>query len=200
MLDFPRWKVVLVLMTTVIGLLFSLPSVTGGALNGLLPERLATTKINLGLDLAGGSHLLLEADIRDVAKQRFERMEESVRTEMRRADPRVEIGDISTTGGELSFFVRDARQVDSAVEHVRTLTTGIGVTGQRDWNVAVRDTNRIVMTPTAAGLDKEVNNAMDTAREVVLKRIDPEGTKEVTVVRQGPDRILVQVPGLPALP
>jgi preprotein translocase subunit SecD len=37
---------------------------------------------------------------------------------------------------------------------------------------------------------------MDTAREVVYNRVDPEGTKEVTVIRQGADRILVQVPGL----
>lgn len=196
MLDFPRWKVWLTIATMVIGVAFALPSVLPPSVTRYLPAKFADTKINLGLDLAGGSHLLLEADVRDVAKQRMERMEESVRTEMRRADPRIEIGDISTTGGELSFFVRDPRQVDAAVDHARGLTTGIGVTGQRDWNVAVRDSNRVVMTPTAAGLDKEVNNAMDTAREVVLKRIDPEGTKEVTVVRQGPDRILVQVPGL----
>jgi preprotein translocase subunit SecD len=196
MLDFPRWKVWLTIATMVVGVAFALPSILPPSVTRYLPARYADSKINLGLDLAGGSHLLLEADVRDVAKQSVEQMEEGVRTEMRRADPRIEIGDISTTGGELSFFVRDPRQIDAAVEHARGLTTGIGVTGQRDWNVAVRDTNRIVMTPTAAGLEKKVNDAMNTAREVVLKRIDPEGTKEVTVVRQGPDRILVQVPGL----
>ncbi|MFO1239107.1 MAG: protein translocase subunit SecD [Sphingomonadaceae bacterium] len=196
MLDFPRWKVWLTIVTMVVGVAFALPSILPPSVTRYLPEKLANTKINLGLDLAGGSHLLLEADVRDVAKQRMEQMEEGVRTEMRRADPRIEIGDISTAGGELSFFVRDPRQVDAAVEATRRLTTGIGVTGQRDWNVAVRDTNRVVMTPTAAGLDKKINDAMNTAREVVLKRIDPEGTKETTVVRQGPDRILVQVPGL----
>ncbi len=196
MLDFPRWKVVLVLVTTFVGLLFSLPSVTGSSLSGILPEKFAATKINLGLDLAGGSHLLLEADIKDVAKQRLERMEESVRTEMRRADPKIDIGDISTAGGELAFFVRNPTQVDTAVDLVRNLTNGIGVTGQRDWQVAVRDSIRIVMTPTDAGLKEEVNKALDTARTVVAKRIDPDGTREVTVVRQGADRILVQVPGL----
>ncbi len=196
MLDFPRWKVWLTIATMVVGVAFALPSILPPSVTRYLPARYADSKINLGLDLAGGSHLLLEADVRDVAKQSVEQMEEGVRTEMRRADPRIEIGDISTTGGELSFFVRDPRQIDAAVEHARGLTAGIGVTGQRDWNVAVRDTNRIVMTPTAAGLEKKVNDAMNTAREVVLKRIDPEGTKEVTVVRQGPDRILVQVPGL----
>ena len=196
MLDFPRWKVVLVLTTIVVGLLLAVPSLGGASVARYLPERFAATKINLGLDLAGGSHLLLEADIRDVAKQRLERMEESVRTEMRRADPKIEIGDISTAGGELSFFIRNATQVDAAVELARNLTNGIGVTGQRDWQVAVRDSIRIVMTPTQAGLDEEVNKALDTARTVVAKRIDPDGTREVTVIRQGANRILVQVPGL----
>ena len=196
MLDFPRWKVVLVVVTTAIGLLCALPSISGSSLGRFLPERFASTRINLGLDLAGGSHLLLEADVRDVAKQRLEQMEENVRTEMRRADPKIEIGDISTAGGELAFLVRNPGQVDAAVDLIRNLTNGIGVTGERDWQVAVRDSIRIVMTPTLSGLKAKVNETLDTARSVVAKRIDPDGTKEVTVIRQGADRILVQVPGL----
>ena len=195
MLDFPRWKVWLVLAVTIIGIGLSLPSILPSSITSYFPDRFRTTKINLGLDLAGGSHLLLEADTADVAKQRIERMEENVRTEMRRNDPRIEIGDISTSGGELSFFVRDIKQLDAAVDDVRNLTNPVGI-GQRDWNVAVRDTNRIVMSPTDAGLSDEINKAMDTARTVVAKRIDPDGTKEVTVIRQGASRILVQVPGL----
>lgn len=195
-LDFPRWKIWLVLIVTLVGVLLSIPSILPPQWRQALPQRIQQVKINLGLDLAGGSHLLLEADTRDVAKQRMERMEEAVRTEMRRAKPRIEIGDISIQGGVLSFMVRDRAQVDAAVEIARGLTNGIGVTGQRDWNVAVRDSSLIVMTPTQAGLAQEVDNALDTAREVVAKRIDPEGTKEVTVIRQGANRILVQVPGL----
>ncbi|MFX8114375.1 hypothetical protein ABTL09_19325, partial [Acinetobacter baumannii] len=91
--------------------------------------------VNLGLDLSGGSHLMLEADTTDLAKQNLIRMEELVRTEMRRADPPIAIGDISTTGGRLSFFVRDGARVDAAVERLRTLTQPSGMTGQRDWNV-----------------------------------------------------------------
>jgi len=147
MLDFPRWKVLSISLSLLLGVLLAIPS--------LLPERVTATwpsflapRINLGLDLAGGSHLLLEADIADVAKQRLEAMEEQVRGEMRRADPRIDIGDISTLGGRLSFFVRDSRQLDAAVDRARTLTTAVGVTGQRDWNVAVVDSTRIVMTPS----------------------------------------------------
>jgi preprotein translocase subunit SecD len=196
MLDFPRWKVWAVILTTTIGILFALPSILPPAATAWMPERFAATRINLGLDLAGGSELLLEADTNDVAKQRMEKMEELVRTDMRRGDPRIEIGDISTAGGILSFMPRDTAQVDEARERAYNLTNGVGVTGQRDWSVEIRDSTRIVMTPTAAGLSDEINKAMETARSVVARRIDPDGTREVSVTRQGANRIQVQVPGL----
>ncbi|MFD1613125.1 protein translocase subunit SecD [Sphingomonas tabacisoli] len=191
MLDFPRWKVAGTICLLLIGILLAVPS--------FVPERLMPFKaprINLGLDLSGGSHLLLEADATSLQKQRLEQMEETIRTEMRRAEPRIEIGDISSTGGQLNFFVRDVTKVDQAVELARKQTTGIGVTGQRDWDVRVVDTNRIVMTPTEAGKNDAVAKAMEVATEVVRKRIDQLGTKEPTIIRQGATRIVVQVPGL----
>ena len=196
MLDFPRWKVWLVIATCVVGILLAVPSVAPG-LAPYLPAAWSKTKINLGLDLAGGSHLLFEADTGDVAKQRIERMDENIHTEMRRNEPKIEIGDISTTGGALSFFVRNTAQIDAAVDRVRNLTAPIGVTGLRDWNVAVLDGARIVMTPTEAGLNDEIDKAIKTAVSVIRNRVDPDGTKEVTVISQGASRILVQVPGEP---
>jgi len=193
MLDFPRWKVWLVIISITVGVLAAVPS--------LVPERhwpswLPAPRINLGLDLSGGSHILLEADTRDVLVQRLGQMEETIRTEMRRGDPRIAIGDISTAGGRLNFFVRDVTQVDQAVERVRALTTGVGVTGQRDWNVQVVDTNRVIVTPTEAGQADAIDKAMEVATEVVRKRIDELGTREPTIIRQGRARIVVQVPGL----
>jgi preprotein translocase subunit SecD len=82
------------------------------------------------------------------------------------------------------------------VERARGQTQAIGVTGQRDWDVRVVDSTRIVMTPTEAGLKDAVDKAMQTATEVVRKRIDELGTREPTIVREGSERILVQVPGL----
>jgi preprotein translocase subunit SecD len=196
MLDFPRWKFWLVIASCVIGVLCAVPSLMTEKARQSLPGFWQAIHINLGLDLSGGSHLLLEADVRDVEKVRLERMEESIRTEMRRGTPKIEIGDISIANNQLSFVVRDLTQLDAAVERARAQTNGIGVTGQRDWTVEARDSVRIEMKPTAAGLASEIDAAMETARSVVAKRIDPEGTKEVTVVRQGSERILVQVPGV----
>lgn len=196
MLDFPRWKFWLVIVATVMGIIAAVPSMLPEATRDQLPGWLKNTHINLGLDLSGGSHLLLEADTADVRKQQIERMEETIRTEMRRASPKIEISDISTANGALSFMPRNPAQLDQAVDVARQQTNGIGIGGQRDWTVAVRDSTRIVMTPTEAGVNYEIDSALETARNVVAKRIDPEGTKEITVVRQGSDRILVQVPGL----
>jgi preprotein translocase subunit SecD len=137
----------------------------------------------------------MEADAADAAKQRLQAMEDTVTTEMRRS-PRVEVGDISTAGGRVSFMVRDPRQLDTAVERLRAVTQPVGLTGSRDWDVQVVDATRVVLTPTASGSTRALKDAMTVARDVVRRRIDPQGTKEVTVINQGERRILVQVPGV----
>jgi preprotein translocase subunit SecD len=195
MLDFPRWKVWGTTLLCLLGILFAIPSFFPEKQVQAWPSFIPKTQINLGLDLAGGSHLLLEADTSGVAAQRIEQMEETIRVGARREGTPLDIGDLSTSGGRLVFTVRNPAQVDAAVDFARRQTQPIGL-GPRDWDVGVIDQNRIVMTPTQAGVAQALDNAMKTAREVVYNRIDPEGTKEVTVIRQGADRILVQVPGL----
>src|SRR5690242_1345003 len=196
MLDFPRWKVWLVSLVVAAGILLSIPSLLAGTpYANAWPKWLPQYRISLGLDLAGGSHLLLEADARDAQKQRLQGMEDSVSTELRR-DPRIEVGDISTAGGRLSFLVRDPTQVDAAVERMRTLTKPVALTGNRDWDVQVVDSTRVVLTPTADGTARALKDAMGVARDVVRRRIDPGGTKEITVVTEGGNRILVEVPGV----
>jgi len=195
MLDFPRWKVLWILFVLAVGVGLAIPSLIPEATIDQLGLQ-KMPRINLGLDLSGGSRLLLEAETSDIAKQRLQQMEESVRTEMRRQIPQIDIGDISTAGGRLSFFVRDVARLDAAVERIRTLTQPVGLGGQRDWNVQVVDSSRIVLTPTTSGLSTATNSAMDVATEIVRKRIDALGTREPSIVRQGSNRIDVQVPGL----
>ncbi|MGE5721024.1 MAG: protein translocase subunit SecD [Sphingomonadales bacterium] len=195
MLDFPRWKVLSICLALALGVLLSIPSLMGEANANRLGLG-SLPRINLGLDLSGGSHILLEADTADVAKTRLAAMEDTIRSEMRRSDPSIDIGEVSTTNGVLSFFVRNAAQVDAAVEKARAQTTGVGSTGARDWDVSVVDSNRVVMRPTKQGIDTFIDEAMKGAVDVVRKRIDALGTREPTIVRQGSDRILVEVPGV----
>ncbi len=196
MLDFPRWKVLGIWAVVALGILFAIPSMLPASAHKYWPSWLPQSEINLGLDLAGGSHLLLEADAQDLMKQRMQRMEDTVATEMRRGNPAIAISDVSTSGGRVTFAVDNPTQADAAVERMRTVTQPVGLTGTRDWDVAVVDLNRVVLTPTSAGTAQAMRNAMTVARDVVRRRIDPQGTKEITVVTQGQDRILVQVPGV----
>jgi preprotein translocase subunit SecD len=196
MLEFPRWKVWLIAIVIGLGVFLSIPSLIAGTpLGASWPKWMPQYKISLGLDLAGGSHLLLEADAQDAQKQRLQAMEDEVSTELRR-DPQIDIGDISTAGGRLSFMVRDPRQVDAAVDRMRNLTKPLALTGNRDWDVQVVDSTRIVMTPTPGGSAQALKDAMGVARDVVRRRIDPSGTKEITVITEGGNRILVEVPGV----
>jgi len=196
MLDFPRWKIWWISLLLITGILLAIPSLVPESQVARWPNWIPAPRVNLGLDLAGGSHILLEADTADLAKQELAKMAETVRTEMRRADTPIDIGDISTSDGRLAFYVRNIAQLDAAVEKARTLTTAVGVTGQRDWNVAVVNSSQVVMTQTPTGLEAAIEAAMKGATEVVRKRIDALGTREPTILQQGKDRILVQVPGL----
>jgi preprotein translocase subunit SecD len=196
MFDFPRWKVWLVTLTVLAGILLAIPSVLPKDQVSRWPAWLPSARINLGLDIAGGSQLLLEADLADATKQRLQAKEEEVTTELRRGEPRIQIGDVSTAGGKLSFVVRDPTQLDAAFERMRTLSQPQGLTGTRDWEVSTLDGNRIVLTPTESGSKQALKDSLTVARDVVRRRIDPGGTKEITVINQGDRRIFVQVPGV----
>lgn len=198
MLDVARWKIWGAALLFLAALLFSLPNFLPGRTLSALPDWFPRKELNLGLDLRGGSHILLEADVADVRKQRLETLEELVRAEMRTAEGgRIGIGDVSLKGGRLSFLVRETNDVDRAVEALRRLSQPVGgLTGARDLDVEVVDGNRIRVTPTEAGLDAQVDTALQQAVEVIRRRIDELGTLEPTIIRQGRDRIVVQVPGL----
>jgi preprotein translocase subunit SecD len=194
MLDFPRWRVWMLNSLMALGVLLAIPSLIPASYLAKLPSWVPVSTINLGLDLAGGSHILLEADGSKLAATRLETLEDSVRSAMRRTDPKIAIDAISRAGGQLSFLVTDPSQVDAAREALLPLI-GNSSSG-RDWNIEVVDGNRMTLTPAGTGEVAALDQAMDTAKTVIDKRINALGTLEPTIIRQGDNRIVVQVPGL----
>ena len=193
MLEFPTWRKVWLWGIALIAILASLPSIFAAA-NAPWPEQLPNPTVNLGLDLAGGSHLLLEANPEDVSAKRLENMEGSVRSALGNPKPGIRIGDVSTRDGELRFMVESPADVDAAREKILPLINGTGLV--QEWDLQVVDETRFVLRQTDDGRDEAVNQAMDAAIEVIRKRIDALGTREPTIIRQGDTRIVVQVPGL----
>ncbi|MFN7399199.1 MAG: protein translocase subunit SecD [Sandaracinobacter sp.] len=198
MLDFPRWKVWAIALTILAGIIFIIPNFLPEEQAAALPKGVPSQQLNLGLDLRGGSHILLEADPADVRKARLETLEEVVRQELRTADGGpIPYMDMSVRDGSVSFTVRNPGDVDRAVETMRAASRPVGqLSAQRDIEVNLADSTRVSVRPTAAGLAAETDAAMAQAVEVIRRRIDELGTREPTIIRQGDSRIVVQVPGL----
>ena len=194
MLDFPLWKKISLWAMTLALAALAIPSLMGAGGLGSAIDMDELPTVNLGLDLAGGSHLLLEGDRDFVAATRLENLEENVRVAMRNAEPRIRIGDISTANGQLSFILDNPSEIDRARDLLEPLIAGQGITAE--WDLQVVDSQRMVLTPTETGLDTALDTAMSGAVEVVRQRIDALGTREPTIIRQGESRIVVQVPGL----
>ncbi len=194
MLDFPRWRVWMLSSLIAVSLLLALPSFLPKAVLDQVPSFIPKEQINLGLDLAGGSHILLEADRAQLERDRLESLEDSARNAMRRADPQIDIDAVSRADGKLSFLVTDSAQIDAARRALEPVVANS--TGGRDWNIEITDGNRITLAPAGAGRTEALNRAMDSAKDVIDRRINALGTLEPTIIRQGEDRIVVQVPGL----
>ena len=198
MLDFPKWKIWAIIGTVLMGFLFAAPNFLSERQAASIPAFLPSKQLSLGLDLRGGSHLMLEATTEDVRKTKLESLEETVRSELRQTDGgAVQFTDLSTANGQLSLVITDPTRLDVAVEALRKVTRPLsGLSGSRDVEVNVVEGNKIVLTETDAGITASIDNAMAQAVEVIRKRIDELGTREPTIVRQGANRIVVQVPGL----
>ncbi|MEO0690232.1 MAG: protein translocase subunit SecD [Pseudomonadota bacterium] len=194
MLDFPLWKRISLWVITLALAALALPSLISATGMVALDDLEEAPQVNLGLDLAGGSHLLLEGSEDFVAANRLDNLEENVRVAMRNAEPRIRISDISTANGSLSFLLDTPANIDRARSAIEPLIAGQGITAE--WELSVIDTQRIVLSPTPSGLANALDTAMNGAVEVVRERIDQLGTREPTIIRQGDQRIVVQVPGL----
>ena len=168
MLEFSKVKIAAILAVLLAGLVFAVPNAFPEQTVAAWPSWAPKQRMNLGLDLRGGSHILLEADTKGLARATLDTIEDNALTELRRAPGgRIEIGDVSNRGGRVSFIVRNVDDVDRAVDLLRQLSTPIGVTGQRNFNVEIVDGNRVLLTPTNAGATQAIESAMVQAVEVI---------------------------------
>src|SRR5215470_2910800 len=186
MLNLPRWQVIGIIAVTALAALFALPNLLPGSVLDALPGWYAQSRINLGLDLRGGAHFLLEADLRSVMNERLTNLSDSVRGQLRK--DQVAYKEINVQGGTSVIVVlRDEAQRAKALEAIRTVDPSLSVSGSGD-------TIRLAYAPQ--DLYRKKKEVIDQSIEILRRRVDETGTIEPTIVRQGDDRILLQVPGI----
>ncbi len=195
MMFLSRWKVAAVVLSVIFGVLFTLPNVLPQHVRDSLPPFLPRQTLNLGLDLQGGSQLLLEVDTDALRAERLTNLVEDVRTQLREAD--IPFAELRQVNGEVTVLINDPAQVNTAVNKLRSSVGAAlaGVPGGRDVAISSSSDGRIRLAFVPEALNAEAAKAVDQSIEIIRRRIDELGTREPTIVRQGVNRILVQAPG-----
>jgi preprotein translocase subunit SecD len=198
MLHFPRWKIALILGVCALGLLAALPNLLPKAALEALPSWLPARPLHLGLDLRGGSHLLLEVDADTIVKERLEAIIDSARGDLRRE--RIAYTDLSVVGQEVVVVVRDAQERERAVQILRgqamQVANSVMGTTAPDLSVQAGADGRIAVQLTEIALKDRRRAAIDQSIEIIRRRIDQTGTSEPVIQREGDLRIVVQLPGV----
>jgi preprotein translocase subunit SecD len=191
MLRFPSWKIALIAVICGIGVIYSLPNLFSRAQMEQMPDWLPHQQISLGLDLQGGSHLLLEVDLDAVIEERMEGLVADVRRSLRTA--RIGYRGLGARGDAVTFVLTEPGATDEATRVLKELDPGT-LTPQLEFTDA--GDGRLEIRLTAAAALEDRDSAVRQSLEIVRRRIDEVGTREPTIQRQGADRILVQVPGV----
>ncbi len=199
MLYFSRWKTVLIWLAVLAGLIFAAPNLFSKTTLNELPDWLPKRQMPLGLDLQGGSHILLQLDRNDLIHDRLETTRDQIRSLLR--DAKIGYTGLTGSGKSVQVRIRDAAQVDAAKKALAQLTEPVtsGVLSGGSVTEAEEsepEPGLLKYTLTDAGIDYRISSALSQSIEVVSRRVNELGTTEPTIQRQGTDRILVQVPGL----
>lgn len=196
MLHFARWKTVVILLVCLFGILINVPNLLP---RSAFPDWFPARQVSLGLDLRGGSYLLLEVDLNTVVRERLDGLVDGARTRLRAANVRYVNLAADAPNRRMGLRVLDTAQVPAAVAALRELANPVQLpTGQSvpDIEVTSAPDGTVTATLTEAGLRAKATAAVEQSIEIVRRRIDETGVAEALIARQGQSRILVTLPGV----
>ena len=199
MLHFTRWKTILIWLIVAGGVLFAAPNLFPQSVLNTLPNWLPKKQLTLGLDLQGGSHILLQLNRNDLVEERLETTRNDIRAALR--DARIGYTGLSGTANSVQVRIRDAADVQKAKDALANLTAPVSAGLFAGGSIVELDFDEpesglLRYTLTDAGINYRMGSALEQSIEVVGRRVNELGTTEPLIQRQGADRILVQVPGL----
>jgi len=196
MLYFQRWKTILIASISALGILFALPNLFSPSQLEALPSWMQK-RMPLGLDLQGGSHLLLQMNTKELRDDLLESIAGDARQALR--EQRIGYSGLGRAGDEVRVTIRDQADVESALETLNGLAEPVSnaILGDSGSNLVVErgEGNTILLRPSDAALDQRISAAASSSLETIRRRVDETGTTEPVIQRQGQDRILLQVPG-----
>ena len=189
MIYIERWKIILITAICALGILYSAPNLLSHDevewLQAHTPSFFPNQTVNLGLDLRGGSHLLLEVATDTVIDERMQGLVDLIRSELRSA--KIGYTDLGLQGSAVHFKLTDPSTSTNAENTLHDM--------DRDLDISATN-GEFSIKMTADKIAERKRAAMDQSIEIVRRRIDETGTREPSIQRQGDNRILVQLPGV----
>ena len=188
-----RLRLAIYALTVVFGILAALPNLLPQSVRAGLPSILPKNQVTLGLDLRGGSHLVLEVDAGGLIKEELQRLIADARSELRKAG----IGaSFRRDTGAVYVTLRDAAEASRARSLLNRLGGQSAQSGGAVVDISTPTAAQIVLKLNRDGLRDRVNAATEQSLEIIRRRIDQIGVAEPTIQRVGASRILVQLPGV----
>ena len=197
MLDFPRWKIITIALTALIGVMLAVPNFLSDEQIDSLPGFLPSKQVTLGLDLQGGAHFLLEVDTAETIEKllldKGQELRDDLRDESIRHRYRVVGEGLVVTLTEPTDRPKALEIIADTVVKVGASLTDVGTD-----DIVVQEGSGAIINISlseAAILEKKTQSVQQSI-EVLRRRIDETGTRELTIQQNGEDRILLQIPGL----
>lgn len=191
MLYIEKWKIVLTILLCVLGVAYAVPNLLSPErqawMQSQLPPWMPGKTVSLGLDLQGGSHILLEADTATVIAERMDGMVDAARREL--SAEKIAYLDLTAKRNGISFRLRDLEKDRSAAYKI---ASGLA----EDLDIQISPDGTVNAMVTDAGIDTLKAQILSQSIEIIRRRVDETGTKEPVIQRQGSDRIVLQMPGV----
>ena len=186
MLYFANWKIWLICAVCALGVLLSIPNLFTPAQLARVPRFIPHKQVALGLDLRGGSYLLLEVDVAAAQRDRLNTIVDIVRSALR--DAKIGYTGLNLEGDAIVFSIRELNRIDEARQAL--------VKMDPDLTVEIASDGAGTMRFGSVATETRRRQAVEQSIEIIRRRIDDTGTKEPTIQREGQSRILVQLPGV----
>jgi preprotein translocase subunit SecD len=198
MMYISRWKSVGIILATVVVCLFAVLNFIPDRVFEGLPKW-AQRHLVLGLDLQGGSHILLEVDTNAVRREMAQNLQDDVRRLLREA--RIQYTGLAIRGTTVEVRITRETDIEAARKKLsdelsRPLGGLLSATGHRSVDVTHPGGGLIQLAITQPAALERIRQAVDQSIQIVERRVNELGTVEPSIQRQGVDRVLVQVPGL----
>lgn len=191
MLYFSRLKTLIVLGICALGVIFCIPNALP-APGRVLPWR----TVRLGLDLQGGSYLLMQVDMKSVVKQRLASLTDSAREQLRKAGIFYKSVEAVPEANRVVVTLHDPAKTEAAAAALKPLIETQGAMNVPDLDIASRPDGVVTLTLSPVALTDRAQAAVQQSIEIVRRRIDETGVVDPQVSREGSDRIVVQLPGV----